>query len=419
MEQISNVQKCSSPGIAVTDQNTKKGAKDMLQRALEVQQQMAAWRRDIHMHPELGFQEYRTARVVADTLRAMGLRVETGVGKTGVVGYLGEGRPAVGIRADMDALPLQEANDVPYASQTPGVMHACGHDAHVGILLGVARLLSEMKDRPPGEVRFLFQPCEETQDEEGKSGAMLMVEDGALAELDAVIALHVDSETPVGKVEIGSGYSTAAVDSFDATIIGSGCHGAYPHTGVDPIFILAQVINAIHGIRARRINPVRSAVISIGMVKAGEASNIIPNEVELNGTIRSFDDETRQQLWEELKIALGVARALGGDYQLTILKGFPSLYNAPEVAGVIRQVAEEMLGADGLKAAEAEMGAEDFSYMALEAPGAMFSLGAEIGDKKRPGHSPIFDLDESAFPIGAAILAETACRLLRSYAARS
>jgi amidohydrolase len=389
----------------------------MLQRALELQDQITAWRRDIHMHPELGFQEHRTAQLVADTLIDMGIRVETGVGKTGVVGYLGQGRPAVGIRADMDALPLPEANKVPYASQTSGVMHACGHDAHVAILLGVARLLSEMEDRPAGEVRFLFQPCEEGQDEEGKSGAMLMVDEGALADLDAVIALHVDSETPAGRVEFGAGYGSAAVDSFDATIIGSGCHGAYPHTGVDPIFILAQVINAIHGIRARRINPIRPAVISIGSIKAGEASNIIPNEVALNGTIRSFDDETRQQLWEELEMALGVARALGGDYRLDILRGFPSVFNDPEVAETIHQVAEAMLGAEGVREVEAEMGAEDFSYMAQAAPGAMFSLGAAIGDEKRPHHSPIFDLNESAFPVGAAVLAETACRLLRSHAA--
>jgi amidohydrolase len=386
----------------------------MLQRALELQGQITAWRRDIHMHPELGFQEHRTAQLVADTLSAMGLRVETGVGKTGVVGYLGKDRPAVGIRADMDALPLQEDNDVPYASHTPGVMHACGHDAHVAILMGVARLLSEMEDRPAGEVRFLFQPCEEDQDENGKSGAMLMVDEGALAGLDAVIALHVASETPAGKVEINGGYASAAVDSFEATIVGTGCHGAYPHTGVDPIFILAQVINAIHGVRARRINPVRPAVISIGAVRAGEASNIIPDKVWLNGTIRSFDKETRQRLWDELEGAFGVARALGGDYQLEILKGFPSIYNDPEVADIIRQVAQEVVGADGIQAAEPEMGAEDFSYMAQEAPGAMFSLGAQIGDDKRPHHNPHFDLDESAFPAGAAILAETACRLLES-----
>lgn len=386
----------------------------MLERARVLQEQIVAWRREVHKHPELGFQEHRTAQLVADALRDIGIRVETGIGKTGVVGHLGEGRPSVGIRADMDALPLQEANDVPYASRTPGVMHACGHDAHVGILLGVAKLLSEMKDRPSGEIRFLFQPCEEDQDDEGKSGAVRMIEDGALEGLDAVIALHVASEIPVGKVEIDSGYALAAVDSFDATLVGAGCHGAYPHKGVDPIFILAQVINAVHGIRARRINPVRPAVISFGSIHAGDANNVIPNEVKINGTIRSYDDETRHQLWEELEKALGVARVLGGDYQLVIEEGFPSTYNDPEIAGIIRQVAEEMLGQDGLYPPEPSMGAEDFSYMARKAPAAMFMLGAQIGQENRPHHSPIFDLDESAFPIGAAVLAEVACRLLRS-----
>ena len=386
----------------------------MLERARVLQEQIVAWRREVHKHPELGFQEHRTAQLVADALRDIGIRVETGIGKTGVVGHLGEGRPSVGIRADMDALPLQEANDVPYASQTPGVMHACGHDAHVGILLGVAKLLSEMKDRPSGEIRFLFQPCEEGQDDEGKSGAVRMIEDGALEGLDAVIALHVASEIPAGKVEIDSGYALAAVDSFDATLVGAGCHGAYPHKGVDPIFILAQVINAVHGIRARRINPVRPAVISFGSIHAGDANNVIPNEVKINGTIRSYDDETRHQLWEELEKALGVARVLGGDYQLVIEEGFPSTYNDPEIAGIIRQVAEEMLGQDGLYPPEPGMGAEDFSYMARKAPAAMFMLGAQIGQENRPHHSPIFDLDESAFPIGAAVLAEVACRLLRS-----
>jgi amidohydrolase len=384
----------------------------MLQRASALGDQITAWRRDIHTHPELGFQEHRTAKLVADSLRSMGIRVETGVGKTGVVGHLGEGRPAVGIRADMDALPLQEANDVPYASQTPGVMHACGHDAHVAILLGVTRLLSEMEDRPPGEVRFLFQPSEEALDDEGKSGGMRMVEEGALAHLDAVIALHVDSETTAGQVRLADGLFSAAVDSFETTIVGSGCHGAYPHTGVDPIFILAQVINAIHGVRARRINPVRPAVISIGSVKGGEASNVIPGEIKMSGTIRSFDDETRRQIWEELERSLGVARALGGDYELQVQEGYPVMYNDPQVVGIIRQVAGELVGIENLYAAEPEMGAEDFGYMTRQAPGAMFYLGVQIGEEERPHHSPDFDVDESAFPIGAAILAETACRLL-------
>ncbi len=388
----------------------------MLERAQKLQDQLVAWRRDIHMHPELSFQEFRTARLVADTLREMGLEVETGVGKTGVVARIGEGRPAIGIRADMDALPLQEVNDVPYKSQTPNVMHACGHDAHTSILLGVARLLNNMQDRPLGEIRLLFQPSEEDEDNDHKSGAVRMIEDGALEDLDAVIALHVNSNLPAGQIRIITGPNSAAVDSFNATIIGEGCHGAYPHQGIDPIFILAQVINAIHGIRARRINPVRPAVISIGAVHAGAANNVIPDEVQMTGTIRSYDDETREQLWKELEQAFSVAKALGGDYKLEIIKSYPSQHNDPEVAQVIREIGRTMLGENALYPEEPGMGAEDFAYMSRKAPGAMFSLGAKFDDMNRPHHSPIFDLDESSFSIGAAILAEAAVRLLKSKA---
>jgi amidohydrolase len=366
------------------------------------------------MYPELGFEEKRTAGVVAEALKEMGIRVETEVGKTGVVGHLGEGSPVVGIRADMDALPLQETSDVPYASQKPGVMHACGHDAHTAILLGVAQILSQMPSRPPGVIRFLFQPSEEDWDEELKSGATHMIEEGALEGLDAVIALHVNNNTPTGQIEISAGKASAAVDSFSATIIGQGGHGAYPHKTVDPTFILAQVINAIHGIRARRIKPIRSAVISIGSIHAGHTSNVIPDSVELMGTIRSFDTDVREQLWEELEKAFAVSRAYGGDYTLTIERGFPSMYNDPEVSEIIRQAAEEILGKDKVSPAEAQMGAEDFSYMSQLAPGAMFSLGAKIDESHRPAHSPTFDINEDALPIGAALLAEVACRLLNA-----
>lgn len=387
-----------------------------LEQARQLQDVLVAWRRDIHMHPEMGFQEYRTARLVADTLRGMGLEVETGVGKTGVVAHLGEGRPVIGIRADMDALPIQEANDVPYRSQTPGIMHACGHDAHTAILLGTAKLLSELPDRPAGEIRFLFQPSEEDEDAEGKSGAQRMIDDGALNGVDAVIALHVASGIESGKIRIEGGYASAAVDSFEAVIIGEGCHGAYPQYGVDPIFILAQVINAIHGIRARRVNPVRGAVISIGSVHGGEANNVIPDEVKLTGTIRSFEDDTRKQLWDELEKAFGVARALGGDYQLNIRKGYPAMHNDDQIAGVIEQVTVDLLGRNHLHVEDTGMGAEDFSYMTRLAPGAMFMLGSKLDTVNRPHHSPIFDLDESVLPVGVAVLAETTLRLLQQKA---
>ncbi|HEX2905822.1 MAG TPA: amidohydrolase [Phototrophicaceae bacterium] len=389
-------------------------SKSVMEQAQNLQEQVVAWRRDIHMHPELGFQEFRTARLVTEVLRDLGLEVEMGIGKTGVVARLGEGQPVVGIRADMDALPIQEANNVPYCSQTPGVMHACGHDAHTAILLGTAKLLSEMPDRPAGEIRFFFQPSEEDEDTEGKSGAMRMVEEGIMEGVDKVIALHVASGVPSGKIRVGGGYASAAVDSFEASIIGEGCHGAYPQFGIDPVFILAQVINAVNGIRARRINPVRGAVISIGSVHGGDANNVIPNEVKLTGTIRSFDEDTRQQLWRELDRAFSLAKTLGGDYTLNIRKGYPAMYNDPGVSDVIEGVMNDILGKDYLFIEETGMGAEDFSYMLQKAPGAMFNLGAQLDTVNRPHHSPIFDIDEAALPVGVAMLTESACRLLRS-----
>jgi len=390
----------------------------VLENARQMQDELTQTRRDLHMHPELGFQEHRTADTVARLLRDMGVRVETGVGITGVVGHLGEGNPVVAIRADMDALPIVEANEVPYASQTPGVMHACGHDAHTAVLLGVAKALSQLKDRPAGEARFLFQPSEEGWDAELKSGAMRMIEDGCMKGVDAVIALHVAADIETGKVEVERGYFSAAEDSFRATILGAGSHGAYPHKGVDPIFLFAQTFNAMQGIRSRRVNPVRGAVVSVGSVHGGSATNIIPDKVEITGTLRSFEDDTRQFLWRELEKALGVCRSLGGDYQLAIEKGYPGQFNAPEVVDVIRAVVSDLVGADKLVKFDPQMGAEDFAYMTEIAPGAMFRIGVKGWDMERPAHSPTFNIDEKAMPVGLAILAETTCRLLEAKSAK-
>lgn len=384
-----------------------------LTRAVELREQIVAWRRQIHRNPELSFQEVETAKLVAESLTAMGIEAQAGVGKTGVVGYLGEGSPVIGIRADMDALPIQEANDVPYKSHKPGVMHACGHDGHTAILLGVAKMLSEMEDRPAGQVRFLFQPSEEASDSEQKSGATRMIEDGALVGVDKVIALHVASDGPAGKVEIAGGYVTAAEDSFHIILKGTGGHGAYPHQGTDPTFMLAQVINAIQGIRSRRVDPTKGATISIGYIHAGTVTNVIPAEVKLGGTMRSFDDDVREQLKSELARACAVAKVLGGDYELRIVSGYPSTYNDPAVADLIQQSAQAMLGEDGLQPARAGMGAEDFSFMSRAAPGAMFMLGAKFDDKNRPHHTPVFDISEDALPVGAAMLADVTVKLLR------
>jgi amidohydrolase len=384
----------------------------LLEQARAIEEEMIEWRRDIHAHPELGFEETRTAQLVADELRKLGLEPEMGVGITGVVAKIGSGSPVVGIRADMDALPIHEATNSSYQSTIAGKMHACGHDAHTAMLLGVAKILTQMPNRPAGEIRLLFQPSEEKWDEEIKSGATRMIEDGALQGLDAVIALHVDSLSPVGQVSVTSGFIAAAVDEFEAVIKGVGTHGAMPHTGIDPIFIAAQVINAVQGIRSRRTNPLSASVVTIGAIHGGSAANVIPDRVELRGTIRTFDADIRNQISEELEQAFQIAKVMGGDYELVIERGYPPLYNDPEVAELLRNVAVSYTGEEQTIAAPPMMGAEDFAYMTQLAPGAMFMLGAKLDDVHRPHHSPIFDISEEPLKLGAAILAETAVKLL-------
>jgi len=388
----------------------------MLKKAQALQDELVRLRRDIHAHPELGFQEFRTAALVADTLKELGIAVKTGVGRTGVVGEIGSGDgPTIAIRADMDALPILQKSDAPYCSTNDGVMHACGHDSHTAMLLGAAHLLrqSAAEEKWQGKVRFLFQPCEEAFDENGISGATAMIQDSALAGVDAVIALHVKSDAPAGKLFFHDQFSLANVDSFEATLFGDGGHGAYPHTGADPIHMLGQVLNAIYAIPSRRINPLRPCVISVGQVKGGETTNVIPNKVFLQGTIRSYHDDIREQLWQELEQALKLTTLMGGRYELIIHKGYPALYNDGQVNTWMRDVARDMLDNTRIVEQEFGMGAEDFAYMAQEAKGAMFMLGAAIDDGiTRHHHTDIFDIDESVLPIGSAMLAETARRFV-------
>jgi amidohydrolase len=390
----------------------------MLQRAQALADEIVRLRRDIHAHPELAFQEQRTAALVVDTLQEIGgMAIRTGVAKTGVVAEFGAGTgPTIAIRADMDALPILEAAGRSYGSGNAGVMHACGHDAHTAMLLGAAHLLREQfaGGGLQGTVRLLFQPAEEAWDDEGKSGGLRMVEEGALGGVDAVIAIHVDSTLPVGQVTVRSGWVSAAVDDFQGYITGSGGHGAYPHETTDPVFMLIPVLTALYGIRSRRINPMEPAILSVGAVQGGGASNVIPHEVFINGTLRSFSEATRTRLADEVEKAFAVARAYGGDYRLKIQRGYPAGWNNEKVAGWLEQVAGGFLGAGAIDNTRTGMGAEDFSYMAQQAPGAMLMLGGAIDDGVlRPHHTPIFDIDERCLPIGAAILAETAARFLK------
>ncbi len=385
----------------------------MLPSAKALQPELVALRRAIHRHPELAFGEHRTAALVARTLSDLGIEIQTGVGRTGVVAYLGDGDgPVVAIRADMDALPIHELNDVEYASEEPGRMHACGHDAHTAMLLGVARLLVGQK--LPGQVRLLFQPAEEAADEFGVSGAPRMLEDGALRDVDYVLALHVSPSLATGTIACAPGQASGAVDTFRAHVKGVGGHGAHPDQTVDAIWLSAQVLNALYAVPSRRIDPLRPAVLSLGIVRGGTASNVIPAMVYLEGTLRSMDDKVREQLIEEVRRCLEIARTLGGDYTLDIERGYPSMYNDALVAAQIANVGEDLLGPDAVQPAHGTLGAEDFAYMSALKPGAMFSLGVRApGAPIRPVHTPDFDLDENALPIGAAILAETALRLLQ------
>jgi amidohydrolase len=384
----------------------------MLSKAKQLSPRLVELRRAVHRHPEPGFEVHRTAALVARTLAEYGVQVQTGVGKTGVVGRLGPGNGrVVAIRADMDALPIQEINQVDYASQEPGFMHACGHDAHTAMLLGAAMLLSN--EKLAGEVRFLFQPSEETFDKQGVSGATAMLADHALDGTDAVIALHVTGTLDTGKIEISPGVGSAAVDTFKATIKGKGGHGAHPNQTVDPFWITSQVLNALYAVPSRRIDPLQPAVLSIGVVRGGSAANIIPDSVYLEGTLRSIDAAVRLQLLDEVINALGIARAMGGSYEVELETGYPSMVNDEGVVEQIRLAAAGLLGADSVLPDRLSMGAEDFSYMAAASPGAMFNLGVrQPGQPSRYLHNPEFDIDENALPIGAAILAESALRLL-------
>lgn len=385
-----------------------------LERARAMQDRLVTIRRDLHMHPELSFNEVRTAKKVTENLDELGIEYTTGVAKTGVVGHLGDGGPVVALRADMDALPIVEANDVPYRSLKPGVMHACGHDAHVTCLLGAATMLAEdfKAGRLQGTVRLLFQPSEEAWDAELKSGGRRMVEEGALEGTDAVFGLHVISTDPSNVVLTRGGDFMAAVDSFSGKVIGRGGHGAYPHEALDPIWIAANVVNAVHGIVSRRTNPVESGLISVTMIHAGTASNIIPPEVMLAGTIRSFKPEVRKQLHEDLERAFSVARALGGDYELKIEAGYPPTVNDPAMARFVSEMATDLIGGDNVREAYLAMGAEDFSYMLQAKPGAFFYLGAKKDNVDRRHHAPDFDIDESVLATGAALMAEVARKYL-------
>lgn len=392
--------------------------KNLAAEAEEIKQQLIDWRRHIHQYPELSFEEYHTAHFVAETLRSFkGIAVQTNIAKTGVIATLTKGTgKTIAIRADMDALPIEEKTGHSFQSEKEGVMHACGHDAHTAILLGAAKLLSQKAEIGSfeGTIKFIFQPAEEKTDEEGLSGAPRMMEEGILDEVDAALALHMCPWHSVGTIQVNDGYSMANVDVFHGTIKGTGGHGGYPHLGTDPVWMLGSVLQNFYSISARRVSALETAVASIGEIHTGTASNIIPEEVAVTGTLRSYSPEARDRLAAEIKKAFKVVEPLGGSYTFAVERGEPALNNHATINEVIKQTARELYPAIAIDEQPFGLGGEDFGYMTREIPGAMFFLGCALPDGiNRDLHTNIFDIDERCLPIGTAILSEAALKLLQ------
>ncbi len=371
-------------------------------------------RREIHMRPELGFEEFETANLVCKWLEKFGLKVKKGMAKTGLVGLLEGKSPGktVAIRADMDALPLDEANSVPYASKIKGKMHACGHDAHVAILLGVAKYFSPLKDRVRGNIKWIFQPAEE-----GGAGGRVMAEEGVLEnpKVDAIFGAHVFPFLAVGRVGFYEKEGLAATDRFTIKIIGKGGHAASPHVTKDPILAAGHLINQIHSIVSRNINPLESGVITIGKVQGGTAFNIIPDEVELLGTVRSLNAQVREELKLRLEqVTRGVAGSFGMDYRFDYQDGYPVLVNDPEMSKLVASACSEGIGKENVELLKPSMGGEDFAYYLEKVPGAFFRLGCRNESKGivHPYHSSLFDVDEDVLPFGVEMFVRIVSRFL-------
>lgn len=374
-------------------------------------------RRAIHMNPELGYEEHETSRFIVDNLESFGVEAYAGIAKTGVVGLLKTGRPGptIGMRADMDALPIDESNDVPYKSRRPGKMHACGHDAHVSMLLGAARLLSENKDWLDGlggNVKFIFQPAEE-----GKAGGERMVQEGVLEEprVDLLIAAHVWPDMPAGHIGTRSGPALAAGDKLLFRIRGESSHAAYPHQSKDALVAACHLVTALQTIVSRNVGPFESAVLSITTFEAGVAVNIVPRDVKIQGTIRTHDPKVRAKMAERVRaVARGVAEAFDVRIDLDITPGYPVLVNHEAAAALVENAGVQVLGAENVKEMPLSMGGEDFSYMAEKRPGALFRVGISNEEKGfvHGLHSDLFDLDEEALPVGASVLVQAAVEFL-------
>ncbi len=389
---------------------------DLRSAAHDLRSDLVAWRRHLHAHPELSYQEEATAAFVRERLEGLGLRASAplagGTGLTCLIEGQADG-PTVALRADLDALPIQEANDVPYASTVPGVGHMCGHDAHTTMLLGAAALL--VRQRPArGHVKLLFQPAEE-----GGAGAARMIEDGALDEpsVSAIFALHVYPGVEVGHLTVSPGQATAAADAFDIEVIGRGGHAAHPHQAIDAVAVAAHVVTALQLVVSRQTDPLLPLVLTIGKIEGGYARNVIAPSVRLAGTARSLDPALRERLPAMLEhVVGGVTQAFGASYTLAYQLGYPSTRNDPALLPTLEATVAELLGEGRLSRKPPSMGGEDFAFYAERVPGLIARLGVrnEARGLVHPLHHPRFDLDEDALPLGAAVLAGFAQRYLHS-----
>ena len=395
---------------------------DFLNEAKQLFPYTQSLRRDFHMHPELGFREVRTGSIVAKELEALDIEVTKGVGKTGVVGLLEGARPGptLLLRFDMDALPIAEETGAEYASQNNGVMHACGHDGHTAIGLTVAKMLNARRDQLAGTIKFCFQPSEEGNNGEEVGGAEMMMRDGVLdsPKVDMTLALHLWNEKPLGWLGIARGPVMAGAEIFTVKITGKGGHGAIPNAAVDPVVAAANIVNALQSIVSRNVAPLETAVVSVTTIHGGTAFNVIPQEVMLEGTIRTFDNGVRQKVVERFgQIARGVGEGMGCQIDVNMKRLTPALVNNDSVTAQVQETARRVLSASHLYTeGYITMGAEDMAFILEKVPGCFFFIGSN--DKARHldygHHHPKFDFDEEALVRGAALMAAAAMDVLNS-----
>ena len=368
----------------------------------EIEKMIIDWRRDFHQFPELSFQEHRTGDVIADELRSMGLEPKVKVGKTGVTADLKFGNgPVIGLRADMDALPIQETSGLPFSSQNDGVMHACGHDGHMAMLLGAAKALTQKDNQYNGTVRFIFQPAEE-----GEGGARYMIEDGCLEGIDEIYGIHVWNYQPVGEVGVKDGPVLAAADMFDIKIKGIGGHGAAPQGTVDSVVVASHLVQALQTIVSRNTNPLESTVISIGKINGGNNFNIIADEVSLSGTARSYSEENRNLIKTRMEeIIKGVEKTYNANITFDYKDGYPPTINHVGPTQKVLKAAEKVVG-DKAGMPYLSMGGEDFAYYLKEKPGCFFFVGSAPNEQElfeTPHHCSHFTMDERALLVGPSI----------------